>query len=130
MRSHVVSLLGVKTLSTVFDVFSGRPCRASLHSLIFYFHIGELKFLSDLIGHCVMYSGPSDHGFLGCLTPCLQISKFPVFVNIVKSFVFINNRRIHGQMIQSSLHNVQVSLRGNFIQEINLFIENEKWQEW
>ena len=23
------------------------------------------------MGHCVMYSGPSDHGFLGCFTPCL-----------------------------------------------------------
>ena len=23
------------------------------------------------MGHCVMYSGPSDHGFLGCITPCL-----------------------------------------------------------
>lgn len=34
--------------------------------------ISCVKFPPGLIGHCVMYSGPSDHGFLGILTPCLQ----------------------------------------------------------
>ena len=32
-----------------------------------------IKSLPGRIGHCVMYSGPSDHGFLGCSTPCLCV---------------------------------------------------------
>ena len=30
-----------------------------------------LNFPPGCMGHCVMYSGPSDHGYLGCITPCL-----------------------------------------------------------
>ncbi len=30
-----------------------------------------VKFFPGWIGHCVMFSGPSDQGFLGCFTPCL-----------------------------------------------------------
>ena len=32
-----------------------------------------LNLLPGLIGHGVTYSGPSDHGYCGCFTPCLQI---------------------------------------------------------
>lgn len=35
--------------------------------------ISWVKFVPAGIGHCVTFSGPSDHGFLGCFTPCLQI---------------------------------------------------------
>ena len=30
-----------------------------------------VKLVLGGMGHCVMFSGPSDQGFLGCLTPCL-----------------------------------------------------------
>ena len=33
--------------------------------------ISWVKLVLGRMGHSVMFSGPSDHGFLGCLTPCL-----------------------------------------------------------
>ena len=35
-----------------------------------------LNFDPGGIGHCVIYSGPSVHGYLGIVTPCLQNSNY------------------------------------------------------